>query len=111
MAASHHDVPPDLGVTLTAMDDASRARFGVALGQTGILVIGVAAGTDAAQRGLVPGDVILRVQDTTVSNAAEAQTAFEAARAERRQFVLVLIQPKVHDKLGPERIALRVSDN
>jgi serine protease Do len=99
MATPSHGVPADLGITLGAA------------AQTGVLVTGVAAGTDAAQRGLVAGDVILRVQEKTVTNAAEVQAAFQAVRARKREFALVLVDPKVHEKPGPEWIVLRVSDN
>ena len=58
----------------------SRARFGVALTQAGVLVTGVAAGTDAAERGLAAGDVVLRVQDKVVGTPAEVQEAFDNAR-------------------------------
>jgi serine protease Do len=71
----------------------------------------VSGNTDAAESGLAAGDVILRVQDKTVSNAAEAQAAIEAARAANREYVLVLVDPKVHRSPGPEWMALRVSDD
>ncbi|MDR3533146.1 MAG: trypsin-like peptidase domain-containing protein [Rhodopila sp.] len=104
-------IPPDLGIALAALDGANRARFGLALNQTGVLVTEVAANTDAADQGLAPGDVILRVQDKTVSTAAEARAAFAKARVENRQFVLILIAPKAHDeKAGPKWITLRVTN-
>ena len=109
MAAPHHNVPADFGLSMAALDDANRARFGVAQATSGVLVTGVAAGTDAAQRGLVAGDVILRVQDKAVANAAEARAALDAARKEPRDFILVLVDPKVHKHPGPEWVVLRVS--
>lgn len=111
MPVSHHHVPPDLGIALAPLDDAGRARFGVAALQDGVLVTGVAADTDAARRGLAPGDVILRVQENSVSSTAEAEAAFASARSEKRQFVLVLVEPKDNVKSGPEWIALRVGDD
>jgi hypothetical protein len=109
MPLPHHQVPPDLGLALTALDGANRTRFGLNLNQTGVLITGVAPGTDAADHGLEPGNVILRVQETTVSTLQEAQAAFEKARAEDRRFVLVLVAPKAHDKAGPEWITLRIA--
>ena len=111
MAASHHHLLPNLGLQLATLDDATRSQYGVTEAKTGAVVTGVTAGTDAAQRGLVPGDVILRVQDKDVASPADAKAALDAARAAKRSFVVALIQQKVHDKPGPEWIALRASDD
>ena len=81
------------------------------LEQAGILITGVAAGTDAAQRGVVTGDVILRIDSKTVSSPGDVKTALDVARADKRDFVVALIQPKVSTKPGPEWVALRVTDD
>ena len=73
MPADTRRIPPDLGISVSSLTDATRARFGVQLAQKGVLVTGVAAGTDAAERGLTAGDVILRVQERTVTEASEVQ--------------------------------------
>ena len=110
-SAPHFDVPPDLGITLASLDPANRAHYGVSLEQAGILITGVAAGTDAAQRGVVTGDVILRIDSKTVSSPGDVKTALDVARADKRDFVVALIQPKVSTKPGPEWVALRVTDD
>jgi serine protease Do len=107
----HHGVPPDLGLALAPADDANRARFGLMMNQAGVVVTGVAANSDAAERGLAAGDVILRVQDKPVSTAAEAQSAFAAARADKRRFVLVLLAPRPHDKAGSTWVTLLVAED
>lgn len=57
------------------------------------------------------GDVILRVQDKTVYTTEEAQSAFARARAGNRQFVLILLVPKVHDKAESDWVTVRVADD
>jgi serine protease Do len=109
--SAHHEVPPDLGLALAEADDTNRARFGLMMNQAGVVVTGVAANSDAAERGLAAGDVILRVQDKPVSTPTEAQAAFSAARARKRQFVLVLLAPKPHDKAGSTWVTLRVAED
>jgi serine protease Do len=104
-----HQIPPDLGLALAALDDANRSRFDLDVNQAGVLITGVAAGTDAADHGLEPGNVILRVQQTTVSTPQEVQATFAKARAEDRQFVLVLMAAKPHDRAGAEWVTLRVA--
>jgi serine protease Do len=111
MPASHHQIAPDLGIALAPLDDATRTQLGVTSQHGGIVVTGVAPGSDAAQHGLAAGDVILRVQERTITTAADAQAAFNAARADKLPFILVLIEQKVHRTPGPEWMALRVSDD
>jgi serine protease Do len=109
--APHHHVPADLGITMASLDSANRAQYGIGLTQAGTLVTGVAAETDAAQRGLVRGDVILEINAHLVSGPADVQAAIDRARAQKRDFVVALIQPKVSKQPGPEWVPLRVSDD
>jgi serine protease Do len=109
--APHHNVPPDLGITLASLDAANRAQYGITLTQPGIVVTGVAADTDAAQRGLARGDVILEINTKKVSGPEDVQASLDQARAQKRAFVVALIQPKVSKLPGPQWLALRVTDN
>jgi serine protease Do len=101
-------LPPDFGLTLADLSDKNRAHYGLDTQQTGVLVTGVAADTDAAEHGLVPGDVILRVQDTPVGSSSELQAKLDAARDAKRSFVLLLVLPKVQTRPGATWIPLRV---
>ena len=103
-------VPPDLGLSLSALTAELRARQSLQMQQAGVLVDGVAAGTDAFDRGLAPGDVILRVQDTDVGSPQEVQAAVDAARAQHKPFVLALVLPKVQLSPGPRWMAFKVMD-
>ena len=102
-------VPPNLGLSLDVLTADLRAQHGLHMQQAGVLVGGVAAGTDAFDRGLAPGDVILRVQDTDVGSPEEVQAAIDAARREHKALMLALVLPKVQQGPGPHWIALRVS--
>ncbi len=66
------------------------------------------AGSDAAHRGVAAGDVILRVQDKPMAQPSDVQHAIDAARGEKRAFVMMLILPKVRTLPGPKWVALRV---
>ena len=95
MPAPHHHVPPDLGIALAPLNDANRPQFDTSLAQNnGVLVTGVASGSDAADHGLTAGDIIVRVQDRSVSTPEQVAAALAATRAEKREFVLILVHPK-----------------
>jgi serine protease Do len=103
------DIPRNLGLSLQAMTDDLRARYSLMMHQPGVLVAGVAAGTDAARRGLAAGDVLLRVQGSAVRTPAEVQTAIDAARADKRAYVIALVLPKKQDAAaGPKWLALQI---
>jgi serine protease Do len=100
-------VPPDLGLTLSAIADSERSGAGLTGDQTGVRITLVAPDTDAARRGIVKGDVIERVQDKPVSTPAEVMAELTSARAANRQYVMVLILPVVRDTPGPKWFALQ----
>jgi serine protease Do len=99
--------PPDLGLTLAALNDETRTKFSLAAPQTGVVVTGVARGTDAAQRGIVPGDVLLQVGRQKVTDAGEVRTLLQEAEASKTPFLMVLVLPKLRATRGPAWIALR----
>lgn len=107
-APLHWTLPPDFGLTLAAISDQSRAHYGLDMHQTGVLITGVTAGTDAADRGMVPGDVILRVQDMVVDSPSEVRASLDAVRDAKRSFALLLVLPKVRNLPGPRWMPLRV---
>jgi serine protease Do len=102
-------VPPNLGLSLSTITADLRSRYGLEMKQTGVLIAGVAAETDAFDRGLAPGDVILRVQGADVTSPQQVQAAVDAARAQHKAFILALVLPKVQEIPGPRWIALRVA--
>lgn len=103
-------IPPNLGLTLASIQKAQRAKLNLQDGVEGVLVTNVKAGSDAARRGAVAGDIILRVQDKPVSTPAEVQSAFAAARSDKRPFVLMLVLPKVQTLPGPRWVTLRLME-
>nr|WP_294522376.1 trypsin-like peptidase domain-containing protein [uncultured Rhodopila sp.] len=102
-------IPPDLGLSLSAIDDAEKTKLGLDKGLNGVLVKGVAPGSDPSRRGLSSGDVILRVQNTPVTTPAEVQSGIDAARAGKKDFVLMLVLPKVRNVIGPKWFVLRLN--
>jgi serine protease Do len=110
----HFNIPADLGLTVAPLTDQMRATYEVLPDAEGVIVTGVLPGTDAAQRGIGPGDVIQQVADTQVTSAADMQAAIDQARAEKRGYALFLVmrknQPVTAAQLpGPKWFALRLA--
>jgi serine protease Do len=111
MQAPHHHIPPDLGIALEPLNDATRAKYGTAATQSGVVVAGVAPGSDAADHGVSVGDIIVRVQSRVISQPDEVAEALDATRADKREYVLVLVQPKSGDRMGIKWVTLRLADD
>jgi serine protease Do len=102
-------IPANLGLTLTEVATDQKASLGLEDGLTGVMVSGVATDSDPARRGMVAGDIILRVQTEPVATPPEVQSGIDAARGAKRDYVLMLVLPKVRDPPGPKWLALQVS--
>src|SRR5262249_44691616 len=81
--------PAVLGLSLAPLDDTMRHQLGLPASVRGAGVLGVDANSDAGQKGLKRGDVIVRGGDTPVTSAAEVTAAVEAAKHAKRQSVLI----------------------
>jgi serine protease Do len=101
-------VRPDLGLTFAPVPADGRAKLGLGDEAGGVVVSAVTPGSDAAQRGLEVGDVLLRVQDTTVASPEAALGALAEERAAKRQFVMLLVLEKGRKVPGPSWVAVRL---
>ncbi len=81
--------PVVLGMALAPLDDATRRQLGMSASVHGAVVLNVDAASDAGQKGLKRGDVIVRAGDQPVTGAAEVSAAVEAAKRAKRPSVLV----------------------
>jgi serine protease Do len=108
-AAPTLTIPADLGLSLDAIRPAVREKYGLDIAQVGVVITGIAAGTDAATRGLAVGDVILRVQREQVRTPQQVQAQVDAARTHHQQYVAALVLKKAQDTPDPVWIPLRVS--
>jgi serine protease Do len=64
-------IPTDLGLSLSTITDDVRAKYRLGVARSGVVINGIAAGTDAATRALSSGDVILRMQDEPVQTSQQ----------------------------------------
>jgi len=107
-AAPTVTIPADLGLSLSAITSDVRAKYGLGVAQSGVVINGVAAGTDAATRRLSGGDVILRMQSELVQTPQQVQAAIDAARAQNQPYVAALVLKSGQDTVVPVWTPLRV---
>ena len=104
MAAANPEksAKPRFGMTLAAIDDRTRARFGIGKDVSGVVVVAVAPGSIAAEKGLRPGDVVRRVSGQEISGPGDLSRllakATEQAREKERKAVLVLVNRQGNDR-------------
>ncbi len=101
-------IPRDLGLSLSAIPAASKANMGLQDGMTGVLITNVLPNSDPSGRGLRSGDIILRVWDQPVDSPETVQSMIDAARAQNRNFVVMLVLPKQPTVPGPRWVALQL---
>jgi serine protease Do len=80
-----------LGMQVAPLTPALREEFRIGEKTAGLAVVDVAHGSEAAKRGVRPGDVIVDVNGAPVKSAADLKKAFESARKAGRNFALVKI--------------------
>ena len=93
---------PKFGMTLAAIDEPTRARFGIDKDVNGVVVVAVEPGSIAAEKGLRPGDVVRRVSGQEIARPGDVARllarATEQAREKERKAVLVLVNRQGNDR-------------
>jgi serine protease Do len=97
--------PAVLGMSLAPLDDVTRRQLGLPASVRGAVVMGVEAASDAGQKGLKRGDVIVRAGDGPVTNAAEVSAAVQEAKKAKRQSVLIGVYRSGRTLFLPLKIA------
>jgi serine protease Do len=114
LSAPHLNIPRDLGVTVVSLTPQMRAEKEIPPDATGALVTAVVQNTDAARRGISPGDVVIEVNGSLIPDQAHLQQMIDAVRTAKRPFAMFLILPKkpptsAAQAPGPKWVPLRVS--
>jgi serine protease Do len=94
------------GLKLSPLTDQVRQTANMAPGQSGALVTGVPNNVFTGQSILLPGDVVLRVQQTSVASPEEVEHCIAQAQTEGLVSVALLVQRKT----GRSWIPLLVGD-
>ena len=68
-----------------------RSRFGIKPNVKGVVITSVDANSSAAEKRLVPGTVVVSVQQQPVNTAAELQDRIEKLRKEGKKNAVLLV--------------------
>ena len=83
--------PSVLGLSLAPLDAPARKRFDLPATVKGVVIQGVSPTSDAGQKGLKPGDVIVRAGDRVAAGPSDVVAAVAAAKSAGRDGVLLLV--------------------
>jgi len=81
----------DLGLTLGSITDELRERFHLDPEAQGVVVTDVDPASNAAERGLRPGDIIVEVDQEDVSSPLDVRDRLERAREEGYRVITLLV--------------------
>ena len=81
--------PTVLGLALAPLDAATRRKLNLDPNVRGVLVDSVDASSDAGQKGLRKGDVVVKAADRDIASAADLAQAVDAAKKAGRPSVLL----------------------
>lgn len=87
-----------LGIGLADLTADLRDKYGIPTDLSGVVVISVAPDSDAAAKGVQPGDVIIEVAQQNVRRSEEVKARIEAERAAGRTSALLLISSVSGDR-------------
>jgi serine protease Do len=96
-----------LGMRLSAITPEMRERFELDEAVKGVMVVEVAEGGAAAEKGIRPGDVIVEVQQDVVGDPGQVKTKVEEVKKAGRKSVLLLLRQRAGDL---RFVAVRIDD-
>ena len=85
---------PVLGMAVGPLDEAARKTFGIAESVKGAVVTEVAPDSAAAERGIVPGDVIVEIGQEAVETAEDVAERIAKLKSGDRRNALLMIADK-----------------
>jgi len=83
-----------LGLLLSNITDDMRSKYGIPKDLNGVLIINVKSDTDAAEKGIIPGDIIIEVSQNKVFSPNDVLMRVEQEIRSSRDFALILINRK-----------------
>ncbi len=83
-----------LDLTVTTLNEESRQRFGIPNNVTGVIITEVNPNSDAAEKGIISGDVIVEINQEKLTSPKDFNDAIHKAKKEKKSSVLLLINSR-----------------
>jgi len=84
------DAVPGLGLEFSELTPAIREQLQIPADEQGLLVASVSPDSGAAEKGIEPGDVLLRLNTSDIATVADVRAALEAAKTDGKSSVLAM---------------------
>jgi serine protease Do len=95
---------PILGLYLSPIDPQSREQYSIGATVHGVVVAGVKGSSDAGDKGLRPGDVIVRAGDHDVASASDVTAAVAEWKKAGRAIIPLSVNHGGHNVVVPVKI-------
>ncbi|MCC6598023.1 MAG: DegQ family serine endoprotease [Alphaproteobacteria bacterium] len=82
---------PDIGITVKALDNVLRQNYAVPQNVEGVAIVGVSQMSEAAQKGLFEGDVIVEVNQQPVNQPEKLKSIIAEATSSGKSSILLLV--------------------
>jgi serine protease Do len=102
--APHTAHPTMLGLTLGPIDDQTRGKLGLPADMHGAVVLAVKGSSDASDKGMKVGDIIVRAGESNVAIPADVVAAVSAAKKAGRTSILLGIHRDGVTRFAPIKI-------
>ncbi len=93
-----------LGMQLGRLSEETRQEYGITDQKIGVVVEGVRPDTDAQEKGLQPGDVIVKAGTRKVQSASDVSSAVADARRDHRSAVLLMVARNGRTSFVPVKV-------
>ena len=103
-AAPQPKTPRTLGMMLGALDDSTRSHLGLPDTVRGAVVLGVKGSSDAGEKGLKAGDVIVMAGDRNVAKPSDVTEAVAAAKKDGRSSIRLGVRRDGHTSFLPIKL-------
>tara|TARA_B100000676_G_C18089845_1_gene858574 strand:- start:2172 stop:3623 length:1452 start_codon:yes stop_codon:yes gene_type:complete len=84
----------ELGLLLSDISEDFRAKFNIPRDLNGVLILNVRSDTDASDKGILPGDIILEISQNKVFTPSDVEMRVNEEISSSRDFALLLINRK-----------------
>ena len=95
----------ELGLTLAPLSVETRRQYTVPEEMHGVVVTGVDVSSDASEKGLYPGDIIVEINQNEIATIADVRWHVETAIKSHRKTVLLLIANRGRLRFVPIKIS------